>query len=91
MNKCEKGAMLLNTSPRFYEFGISKHISLKQTSIFLLVSTHNSSRVNLILKFILSLFGDRSFTVVSPSYVSLDANKHILVHRYEEETLVPKN
>lgn len=79
--------MLLNSSPRFYEFGITKHISLKQTSIFLSVFTHNSSRENLILEFNLSVFGDSFFMLV----LLVDVNKDILVHRYVKETLVPKN
>lgn len=28
--------------------------------------------------------------LVSPSCISIDVNKHILVHRYVKETLVPK-
>lgn len=91
VNKCEKGAMLQNTSHGFHEFGITKHILLKQAFMFLSVFIHNSPRVKFALKLNFFLFVHRFLMLISPSCVSIHINKHILIHRYVKETWVLKN
>lgn len=60
--------MLLNTSHRFCELGITKHVSLKQAFMFLSVFVHNSSRVKFAVKFsfIWTQVLDVDFTLMYP-------------------------